>query len=88
MALWQRETYPAISRQDKWDEGEYLLLARVGRSRQCGVWNDVGAKRQPPVKSVPGQRQSTSATSIVGPSVQRCQSWEAVEHVHYCSDKR
>jgi len=30
MAPWQRETYPAISRQAKWDEGEIYFLGESG----------------------------------------------------------
>jgi hypothetical protein len=46
---------------------------RVGRSRRSGLWNDLGNEAQPPVGSVPGRRQSITAMSTVGLSVERCQ---------------
>lgn len=62
---WQRETYPAITRQAKqeqadiafWDESGFRAGALQGKT-----W---GAKGQTPVVAVPGQRQSISAASAV-----------------------
>lgn len=62
---WQRETYPAISRQAKrekaeiyfWDESGFRADAVQGRT-----W---GVKGVTPVVPVPGQRQSISAASAV-----------------------
>ena len=65
IAHWQRATYPAIVRRGKrekaeiyfWDESGFRADAVQGRT-----W---GAKGQPPVVSVPGQRQSVSAASAI-----------------------
>ncbi len=64
--------------------GWYLLPSSLTAALLDGFFEHP----EPVLESAPGQRQSISATSDVGPSVQRCQSWEAVEHVHYCSEYR
>jgi transposase len=62
---WQRETYPALARQAReekadiyfWDESGFRADAVHGKT-----W---GVKGKTPVVSVPGQRQSIRAASVV-----------------------
>ncbi len=77
MAPWQRETYPAISRQAKWDEGEIYFLGESD-VRVNAVYGTTWGQETAAGRIGARPRQSTSATSAVGGSVQRCQSWEAV----------
>ena len=65
MARWQRETYPAIARKAKRDKGEIYFWDESGFRADAVHGTTWGAKGQTPVVSVPGQRQSISAASVV-----------------------
>lgn len=65
IARWQRETYPAIARKAKQDKGEIYFWDESGFRADVVHGTTWGAKGQTPVVSVPGQRQSLSAASVV-----------------------
>jgi transposase len=65
IARWQRETYPAIARKAKRDRGEIYFWDESGFRADAVHGTTWGAKGQTPVVSVPGQRQSISAASVV-----------------------
>lgn len=65
IARWQRETYPAIARKAKRDKGEIYFWDESGFRADAVHGTTWGAKGQTPVVSVPGQRQSISAASVV-----------------------
>jgi transposase len=65
IARWQRETYPAIVRRAKRDKAEIYFWDESGFRADAVHGRTWGAKGQPPVVSVPGQRQSVSAASAI-----------------------
>ena len=65
IARWQRDTYPAIARNDKPDKAEIYFWDESGFRADAVQGTTWGAKGQTPVVSVPGQRQGISAASAV-----------------------
>lgn len=65
IARWQRETYPAMTRQAKKDKAEIYFWDESGFRADCVHGKTWGVKGQTPVVNVPGQRQSVSAASAV-----------------------
>ena len=67
ISLWQERTYPALARQAKRD-GAQILFWDESRFRADTVHGKTwGLRGQTPVVYQPGQRQSISAASAVGP---------------------
>lgn len=67
IARWQRETYPAIVRRAKRDKAEIYFWDESGFRADAVQGKTWGAKGQPPVVAVPGQRQGISAASAINP---------------------
>jgi transposase len=62
---WRRETYPAIARRAKADDGEVFFWDESGFRADAVHGRTWGVKGQTPVVERPGQRQSVSAASAV-----------------------
>jgi transposase len=62
---WQHETYPAIARTAKRDQAEIYFWDESGFRADAVHGTTWGAKGQPPVVTVPGQRQGISAASAI-----------------------
>ncbi|MBK9306621.1 MAG: IS630 family transposase [Nitrospira sp.] len=62
---WQHETYPAIVRTAKRDQAEIYFWDESGFRADAVQEQDLGAKGQTPLVSVPGQRQRISAASAI-----------------------
>jgi transposase len=66
IALWQRETYPALARQAKRDGAQILFWDESGFRADTVHGKTWGLRGQTPIVHRPGQRQSVSAASAVG----------------------
>src|SRR5271168_1519330 len=67
IALWQEQTYPALARQAKRDSAQILFWDESGFRADTVHGKTWGLRGQTPVVYRPGQRQSISAASAVGP---------------------
>ena len=67
IALWQRQTYPALARQAKRDGAQILFWDESGFRADTVHGKTWGLRGQTPIVYRPGQRQSISAASAVGP---------------------
>ena len=67
IALWQRQTYPALVRQAKRDGAQILFWDESGFRADTVHGKTWGLRGQTPIVHRPGQRQSISAASAVGP---------------------
>ncbi len=65
IARWQRTTYPAIVHQAKREQAEIYFWDESGFRADTVHGATWGAKGQPPVVKVPGQRQQISAASAI-----------------------
>jgi transposase len=66
IALWQRQTYPALARQAKRDGAQILFWDESGFRADTVHGKTWGLRGQTPIVHRPGQRQSISAASAVG----------------------
>jgi len=67
IALWQQQTYPALARQAKRDGAQILFWDESGFRADTVHGKTWGLRGQTPIVYRPGQRQSISAASAVGP---------------------
>jgi transposase len=67
IALWQEQTYPALARQAKREGAEILFWDESGFRADTVHGKTWGLRGQTPIVHRPGQRQSISAASAVGP---------------------
>ena len=67
IALWQQQTYPALARQAKRDDAQILFWDESGFRADTVHGKTWGLRGQTPIVHRPGQRQSVSAASAVGP---------------------
>ena len=67
IALWQQQTYPALARQAKRDGAQILFWDESGFRADTVHGKTWGLRGQTPIVHRPGQRQSVSAASAVGP---------------------
>jgi transposase len=67
IALWQQQTYPALARQAKRDSAQILFWDESGFRADTVHGKTWGLRGQTPIVYRPGQRQSISAASAVGP---------------------
>ena len=68
IAMWQRETFPAIAKQAKADGAEIYFWDESGFRADTVHGRTWGVRGQTPVVHRPGQRQSISAASAVSAS--------------------
>ena len=66
IALWQRDTYPALAREAKRDGAQILFWDESGFRADTVHGKTWGLRGQTPIVHRPGQRQSVSAASAVG----------------------
>jgi hypothetical protein len=62
---WQRETYPALARQAREEKADIYFWDESGFQADAVHGKTWGVKGETPVVSVPGQRQSIRAASVV-----------------------
>jgi len=67
IALWQQQTYPALAREAKRDGAQILFWDESGFRADTVHGKTWGLRGQTPIVYRPGQRQSISAASAVGP---------------------
>jgi len=67
IALWQERAYPALARQAKRDGAQILSWDESGFRADTVHGKTWGLRGQTPIVYRPGQRQSISAASAVGP---------------------
>ena len=67
ISLWQEQTYPALARQVKRDGAQILFWDESGFRADTVHGKTWGLRGQTPIVYRPGQRQSISAASAVGP---------------------
>jgi len=67
IALWQQQTYPTLARQAKRDGAQILFWDESGFRADTVHGKTWGLRGQTPIVYRPGQRQSISAASAVGP---------------------
>lgn len=67
IALWQEQTYPALARQAKREGAEILFWDESGFRADTVHGKTWGLRGHTPIVHRPGQRQSISAASAVGP---------------------
>ena len=67
ISLWQERTYPALARQAKREGAQILFWDESGFRADTVHGKTWGRRGQTPVVYRPGQRQSISAASAVGP---------------------
>jgi transposase len=67
IALWQKQTYPALARQAKREGAQILFWDESGFRADTVHGKTWGLRGQTPIVHRPGQRQSISAASAVGP---------------------
>ena len=67
IAAWQRQIYPALVRQAKRDGAQILFWDESGFRADTVHGKTWGLRGQTPIVHRPGQRQSISAASAVGP---------------------
>ena len=65
--LWQQQTYPTLARQAKRDKAQILFWDESGFRADTVHGKTWGLRGQTPIVYRPGQRQSISAASAVGP---------------------
>jgi transposase len=67
ISLWQQQTYPTLARQAKREHAQILFWDESGFRADTVHGKTWGLRGQTPIVYRPGQRQSISAASAVGP---------------------
>ena len=67
IAMWQKQTYPVLARQAKREGAQILFWDESGFRADTVHGKTWGLRGQTPIVHRPGQRQSISAASAVGP---------------------